>query len=285
MPEAITFTENETPALSPENQEMLQALQQPSAEEGGELLAGKYKSVQDLEKAYKELQSKLSQGKPAVDVDNDVDNEPVEADDGEEEGEESEEQEEAPAGNARELYGEFIGSRFEEAGVDFQSMSERWSQSGRLEDADYTQLEGAGFDRDMVDAYLSGLQYKAEQDSQLTVKEITAIKQEYGGDAAYAAMIEWASTNLPKEETDAFNQVVNTQSLNVAKLAIAGLHAKYTQANGREPKLLGGRASTKSGERFESTAQVVEAMSNPKYKADPAYRRKVEEKLARSSIM
>lgn len=285
MPEAITFTESETPALSPENQEMLQALQQPSEEEGGELLAGKYKSVQDLEKAYKELQSKLSQGKSAADVDNDVDNEPAEADDDEEEGEEGEEQEEAPAASARELYGEAIGSRLEEANVDFQSMSERWSQSGRLEDADYTQLEEAGFTRDMVDAYLSGLQYKAEQDSQLTVKEITAIKQEYGGDAAYAAMIEWAANNLPKEETDAFNQVVNTQPLNVAKLAIAGLHAKYTQANGREPKLLGGRASTKSGDRFESTAQVVEAMSNPKYKSDPAYRRKVEEKLARSSIM
>lgn len=274
MPEAITFTENETPALSPENQEMLQAMQQPSTEEGGELLAGKYKSVEDLEKAYKELQSKLG-GKTPEPTTDDVDPE-----EGEDDGEE-----EAPVANARELYGEAIGSRLEEANVDFQSMSERWSQSGRLEDADYTQLEGAGFTRDMVDAYLAGLSYRAEQDSQLTVKEITAIKQEYGGDAAYAAMIEWAAANLPKEETDAFNQVVNTQPLNVAKLAIAGLHAKYIAAEGREPKLISGRTAAKSGDKFESTAQLVEAMKDPRYSTDPAYRKKVEAKLARSSIM
>jgi hypothetical protein len=275
MPEAITFTEKETPALSPENQEMLQAMQQPSTEEGGELLAGKYKSVEDLEKAYKELQSKLGSKTPEPTTDD------VDPEEGEEEGEE----EETPAGNARELYGEAIGSRLEEANVDFQSMSERWSQSGKLDDADYTQLEGAGFTRDMVDAYLAGLTYRAEQDSQLTVKEITAIKQEYGGDAAYAAMIEWASSNLPKEETDAFNQVVNTQPLNVAKLAIAGLHAKYIAAEGREPKLISGRTATKSGDRFESTAQLVEAMKDPRYATDSAYRKKIEAKLARSSIM
>ncbi len=275
MPEAITFTENETPALSPENQEMLQAMQQPSTEEGGELLAGKYKSVEDLEKAYKELQSKLGGKTP----------EPAADDVAPEEGEEEAEEEETPTANARELYGEVIGSRLEEANIDFQSMSERWSQAGKLEEADYTQLEGAGFTRDMVDAYLSGLGYKAEQDSQLTVKEITAIKQEYGGDAAYAAMIEWASANLPKEETDAFNQVVNTQPLNVAKLAIAGLHAKYIAAEGREPKLISGRSATKSGDKFESTAQLVEAMKDPRYATDPAYRKKIETKLARSSIM
>lgn len=273
MPEAITFTENETPALSPENQEMLQAMQQPT-EEGGELLAGKYKSVEDLEKAYKELQSKLGGKTPEPTAD---DAEP------QEEGEEADE--DKPTVDAKEIYGEFIGSRLEETGVDFRSMSDRWSQTGKLDDADYTQLQEAGFNRDMVDAYLSGLSYKAEQDSQLTVKQITAIKQEYGGDESYAAMIEWAGANLPKEETDAFNQVVNTQPLNVAKLAIAGLHAKYIAAEGREPKLISGRPAAKSGDKFESTAQLVEAMKDPRYAADPAYRKKIETKLARSSIM
>lgn len=278
MPEAITFTENETPALSPENQEMLQAMQQPPDGEGGELLAGKYKSVEDLEKAYKELQSKLGSKTTEPAADGDVDTE-------EGEDEEEQEEEDKPAGNARELYGDAIGSRLEEANIDFSSMSDRWSQSGKLEDGDYTQLEQAGFTRDMVDAYLAGLSYKAEQDSQLTVKEITAIKQEYGGDEAYAAMIQWAATNLPKEETEAFNQVVNTQPLNVAKLAIAGLHAKYVAAEGREPKLISGRPASKSSDKFESTAQLVEAMKDPRYAADPAYRKKIETKLARSSIL
>lgn len=279
MPEPITIVEPQTPALSPENQEMLQSLEQSPDTSEQSLLAGKYKSVEELEKAYKELQTKLGQGskEPAATEEGEADQDA--------EAEESDDESEEPAGNARELYGDFIGSRLEEANIDFTSMSDRWVQSGKLDDADYTQLESAGFTRDMVDAYLAGLNYKAAQDSALTVKEITAIKEEYGGEARYSAMIEWAANNLPKEEQDAFNQVVNTQPLNVAKLAIAGLHAKYTAAEGREPKLIGGKASKSTSDRFESTAQVVAAMSDPRYTQDPAFRRKVEEKLARSSIM
>jgi hypothetical protein len=279
MPEAITIVEEQTPALSPENQEMLQALeQQPGADEA-QLLAGKYKSVEELEKAYKELQTKLGQGaKPAPAA--------AEADeDDQQEAGDTEDQAEEPAGNAREIYGDYIGSRLEEANIDFNSMADRWSQSGKLEEGDYGQLEEAGFTRDMVDAYLAGLNFKAAQDSQLTVKEITSIKEEYGGEAQYNAMIQWAGSNLSKEEQDAFNQVVNTQPLNVARLAIAGLHARFTAAEGREPRLIGGKASKSTGEKFESTAQLVAAMSDPRYQSDPAFRAKVEDKLRRSAIM
>lgn len=278
MPEAITIVEEQTPALSPENQEMLQALEGESPSEG-ELLAGKYKSVEELEKAYKELQTKLGQGAKAAPASTEAD------EDDQSEAEQADDITEAPAGNAKEIYGEFIGSRLEEANIDFSSMADRWTQTGKLDDGDYGQLEEAGFTRDMVDAYLAGLNYKAAQDSQLTVKEITAIKEQYGGEAQYNAMIQWAADNLPKDEQEAFNQVVNTQPLNVAKLAIAGLHAKYTAAEGREPRLIGGKASKSSGEKFESTAQLVAAMSDPRYQADPAFRAKVEEKLRRSAIM
>ena len=44
MPEAITITQNESSALSTENEEMLAAMAGES-EEPAELLAGKYKSV------------------------------------------------------------------------------------------------------------------------------------------------------------------------------------------------------------------------------------------------
>lgn len=275
MPEPITFTQQDTPALSPENVEMLQAGEQ--GEESTGLLAGKYKTVDELEKAYREAQRKLSQPRD-LETENDSQSEEEEYDD--------QSTEEAPAYSAREVYGDLIGGRLEEAGVDFQSMSDRWSQTGQLDDGDYGELEQAGFTREMVDAYLAGLNFQVARDSQMTAQEISSIKQEYGGEAQYADMIQWASTNLPKEEIDTFNQVVNGQPMNVVKLAIAGLYAKYTQATGgREPRLVGGRSPKSSGEKFESTAQLVEAMGDPRYKSDPAYRRKVEEKLARSSVM
>jgi hypothetical protein len=272
MPEAITISQSETAALSTENQEMLAAMAGEDDKEG-ELLAGKYKSVQDLEQAYKELQTKLSRGESA-------DPAPEETDDTETETEE----EDKPAGDARELYGDFIGGKFEESGIDFQDMNVRWQQSGTLEAGDYEQLAEAGFNRDMVDAYLSGLQYKQTQDTALSVKEVASIKESLGGEAEYNKMIEWAAANLSADEVEGFNQIINTQPMASVKMAITGLHARYSAVEGREPKLIGGRAPKGSTDKFESTAQLVAAMSDPKYSSDPAYQRKVQEKLSRSSI-
>ena len=274
MPEAITITQNENPALSPENEEMLAALAGEGEDKPAELLAGKYKSVEDLEKAYKELQAKLSRGestKPEAEDDSTADDQA--ADD-----------EDKPDGDAREIYGDLIGGKLDDAGIDFQDMNVRWQQSGTLESGDYDQLAEAGFNRDMVDAYLSGLQYKAAQDTALSVKEVTSIKESLGGEAEYNKMIQWAGANLPPEEVEGFNQIINTQPMSAVKMAVAGLHARYTAVEGREPRLIGGRASKGSSDKFESTAQLVEAMSDPRYSKDPAYQRKVQEKLGRSSI-
>ena len=274
MPEAITITQNENPALSPENEEMLAALAGEEEDKPAELLAGKYKSVEDLEKAYKELQTKLSRGestKPEAEDDSTADDQA--ADD-----------EDKPDGDAREIYGDLIGGKLDEAGIDFQEMNVRWQQSGTLEAGDYDQLAEAGFNKDMVDAYLSGLQYKAAQDTALSVKEVTSIKESLGGEAEYNKMIQWAGANLPPEEVEGFNQIINTQPMSAVKMAVAGLHARYTAVEGREPRLIGGRASKGSSDKFESTAQLVEAMSDPRYSKDPAYQRKIQEKLGRSSI-
>mgnify|MGYP002632687308 CR=1 FL=1 len=274
MPEAITITQNENPALSPENEEMLAALAGEGEDKPAELLAGKYKSVEDLEKAYKELQTKLSRGestKPETEDDSTADDQA--ADD-----------EDKPDGDAREIYGDLIGGKLDEAGIDFQEMNVRWQQSGTLEAGDYDQLAEAGFNKDMVDAYLSGLQYKAAQDTALSVKEVTSIKESLGGEAEYNKMIQWAGANLPPEEVEGFNQIINTQPMSAVKMAVAGLHARYTAVEGREPRLIGGRASKGSSDKFESTAQLVEAMSDPRYSKDPAYQRKIQEKLGRSSI-
>jgi hypothetical protein len=136
----------------------------------------------------------------------------------------------------------------------------------------------------MVDAYLSGLQYKATQDTALTVKEVASIKESLGGEAEYRKMIEWAGENLAPEEVEGFNQIINSQPMAAVKMAVTGLHARYSAVEGREPKLIGGRASKGSNDKFESTAQLVAAMSDPKYSTDPAYQRKIQEKLGRSSI-
>jgi hypothetical protein len=270
MPEAITISEPETGALSPEQESDAkdQALVNEAQERGPVKFAGKYESVQDLEKGYEELQKKLGSqeesDKPEVS--------------------ESKEEEAAPA-NASEIYGEYIGSRLDEAGVDYQGMNTRWQESGKLADEDYTALEGAGFSKDMVEAYLDGVQYRAEQDSQLAAKEVAAIKNEFGGEQVYTEMITWAAANLDKGEVDAFNNMLKTSNPHQIRIAVAGIQAAYMNNAPREPKLVGGRAARADTTKFKSTAQVVAAMNDERYATDPAYRQEVQEKLSRSKVL
>ena len=48
--------------------------------------------------------------------------------------------------------------------------------------------------------------------------------------------------------------------------------------------LISGQALAAAKDDFKSTSQVVAAMKDERYRSDPAFRRKVEEKLARSSV-
>ena len=266
MPDPITISEPETGALSPEqetevkDQALVDGAQQQPAK-----FAGKYGSVEELEKGYLELQKKnSSQEEPTQEV--------------------SDSTEEATPTNASEIYGEYIGSRLDEAGVDYQGMNTKWQETGKLEDDDYKALEGAGFSKDMVEAYLDGVQYRAEQDSQLAAKEVAAIKNEFGGEQVYSEMIQWAAGNLDKAEVDAFNSMLKTSNPHQIRIAVAGIQAAYMNNAAREPKLVGGRTPRPNTTKFESTAQVVAAMNDPKYKEDPAYRKQVEEKLSRSKV-
>jgi hypothetical protein len=269
MPEAITISEPETGALSPEQETDAkdEALVNESQERGPVKFAGKYESVQDLEKGYEELQKKLGS---------------------QEEGdtpEVSESKEEAAPANASEIYGEYIGSRLDEAGVDYQGMNTKWQETGKLEDDDYKALEGAGFSKDMVEAYLDGVQYRAEQDSQLAAKEVAAIKNEFGGEQVYTEMIQWAAGNLDQGEQEAFNNMLKTSNPHQIRIAVAGLQAAYMNNAPREPKLVGGRAAKADTTKFKSTAQVVAAMNDERYATDPAYRQEVQEKLSRSKVL
>lgn len=265
MPEPIVIKDSPAPAVAPEGQPALAEDDNVEIQGEEKLLAGKYKNVDELIKGYKELEQRMSQPQ---------------------EEEEGELEEDDQGRNARDIYGEFVGSALEEAGVDYADMSDRFAQEGRLNDNDYSELQRAGFSRDMVDNYLAGLNYNAANDAALTQQEVMQLKQDFGGAEEYDRMVTWASQNLEPDEIEAFDQLVqNSRDINQTRLAVAGLYAQYTAQEGREPQLIGGRAGSGQGTRFESTAQVIEAMNDPRYASDPAYRQSVVAKLGRSNVL
>jgi len=55
--------------------------------------------------------------------------------------------------------------------------------------------------------------------------------------------------------------------------------------NPKQPELFEGTSDAPPSEAFESVRQVTDAMQDPRYDKDPAYRKKVTDKLARSTVI
>ena len=59
---------------------------------------------------------------------------------------------------------------------------------------------------------------------------------------------------------------------------------RYDNANGYEGRTLQGKPAKSSGDVFRSQAELVAAVSDPRYDNDPAYRQDVIAKLDRSDV-
>lgn len=211
----------------------------PPADQRPAWLPEKFKSAEDLAKAYSELEKKLS-APPA-----DPNTPPADP-----------------------------NTPPEVPGVNTQKYFTEFAETGALSEASYAELAKAGLDKAVVDQYING--QKALNDARTQ-----AGYQAVGGEAQFKQMTEWAKSNLTPAEIQAFNTQV-TGSQEAALLAIQGLNARYTAAVGNPPSgLLGGSAAASAPSNgFQSRAQVVQAMADPRYESDVAYRNSVMQKLA-----
>ena len=118
-----------------------------------------------------------------------------------------------------------------------------------------------------------------------TDQEIETLQSIAGGKQEYSEMIEWAASNVPSHEVQAFNRVMDMEDSDAAFFAIHALKYAYRNAVGYEGKMLTGKAAADNPEVFRSQAELVQAMGDPRYEKDPAYRMDVEEKLSRSNLV
>ncbi len=125
---------------------------------------------------------------------------------------------------------------------------------------------------------------ESEEAEGLTEAQAEQLFQMVGGEKAYKSMITWAGQNLSKEEISMYDSVMGKGDPNAIFFAVQALANKYGDATGKEGQMLSGKAATEENAGFQSQAQLVEAMSDPRYDRDPAYRRSVLNKLANSDV-
>jgi len=105
-----------------------------------------------------------------------------------------------------------------------------------------------------------------------------------GGQQAYKAMVNWAGDSLSKEEVKMYDSVMADGNPSAVFFAVQSLYSKYTDAVGKEGQLLTGKGSNQKEDSFRSQAELVQAMSDPRYDKDPAYRSDIMRKLENSDI-
>ena len=207
-------------------------------------LAGKYKNAEELEAAYLELQKKL----------------------GEQPAEETTEETEEESSTA-------------------SLLDQLWEQSKSEKYDDETLQQIAKTDpNELAQMYLE-YRNKAESSDQpqMTKEYADGLKNAVGGEKQYNEMLGWAGQNLSSEEIESYDAIMDRGDPAAAYWAVQALSYRYRDANGVEGDLVQGKAPGAGG-AFRSQAEVIQAMTDPRYDNDPAYRQDVMRKLERSNV-
>ena len=232
--------------LSEDEQDSL-AVGEKMEEAQEQLLAGKYKSAEELEKGYLELQQKLSNKE-------------------EPEAEAETETEETAEPN-------ILDRVWEEA------------TSGNDFTPELTEELNKMAPQDLANLYLDyrqnnqNAQPESRDFSEENIKELKGI---VGGEENYTNMINWAQKSLNKQEVDMFDAVMERGDPLAAFFAVRSLAYAYNDSIGYDGNMVQGKAPRQSNDQFRSQQEVVRAMGDPRYEEDPAYRKDIMEKLKRS---
>ncbi len=253
-PQNVTSADN----LTPEEQDSL-AVGESISQQEEQLLAGKYKNAQELEKAYVELQAKLGENKEETET-----------------ASTEEQPEDTP--------------KMSEGATLITDASKEYFDNGNKLSPETMAKFSSMSSQDLIKAYMEVSQNPEFQQqesappAEITTAQINQIKNSAGGEQKYAQIVNWAKTNLPQDQILAFDEVVNTGSVQAIQLAVSGLKAEYDNANGVEGRMVTGKAPQNSGDVFRSQQELVAAMNDPRYDRDPAYRQDVIQKLDRSDL-
>tara|TARA_B100001094_G_scaffold333061_1_gene408245 strand:- start:3791 stop:4540 length:750 start_codon:yes stop_codon:yes gene_type:complete len=248
MADAINTYQEAAPESQEQINEILQKVDGTAQDpERPEWLPEKFKSPEDMAKAYSALEGKLGQPQEEQDA------------------------EDLTSADASEV-SEVLGAN----GIDFDVLQQEYQELGGLSEDAYEALAEAGFPEAVVDQWIAG----QEAISQQVQSEMHSL---VGGTEQYQELVGWAADALPEAEIDAFNATMETQDPDMIRLAIQGLNARYRSE--AAPNLIqGSTGAVSTGGKFESNAELTTAMSDPRYAKDPAYRQAVADKLARSSL-
>ena len=258
MTETLSYdpTPADQPEFSADEQNSLEVAEQLGKQES-ELYAGKFQNAEEVENAYLNLQKKLGGGDDDDTQDTTLD--------------EDEYYDEGTAAGIELIQG---------------ASDEYYANEGQLSAETMEQFKEMS-SNDLVNAYIAIQQNNPDAQggysADLTDAEMNQVYNSAGGEAEYNRLTSWAADNIPENKLDAFNDIIDKGNATAIQIAVAGLRSEYEAQEGYEGRMLTGKAA-RAVDGFRSQAEVVQAMNDPRYDRDPAYRQDVYDKLERSNV-
>ena len=219
-------------------------------------LPDKFESPEDMAKAYHDLEKKLSSGQESV----------------------ANSDEATPPPQTPQPTIEEAKKALSDQGLNYDKYAKEFNDTSTLSPESYKELQDKGLTTEVVDSWIAGQQAIAD-------KMIKAVHTSVGGEDEYKNLLEWASQNLSKPDQDSFNRAVESDNPNDGLFAVKSLNAQFQIENGSSPNLIQGTTGGSESGSFDSLAQMSEAMRDPKYLSDPAFREDVSRKLESSNLM
>lgn len=202
-----------------------------------ELIAGKFKSQEDLLKAYNELEKKLGQ--------------PKEPD--------------APAGDKKET------EVTNDAGESFTvtKYEQEVLEKGNLSEDSYKELEKKGFTRKQVDQYIQGQRSYADGFNNNVYSSV-------GGQEAYTDLITWAADNIDAGTISDYNTSLAELDQQKTLRTLEYMKLKFDQANPKGARRIEGDSGGEGMQPFKDKNEWQRAMTNRLYGKDAKYTKMVD---------
>jgi hypothetical protein len=249
----------------------------PQEGEQQQLLAGKFKSTEELEKAYLQAQKLISsrgqQPEPAAE-----DPAPT--------------PEQYTPELGKQLYGDTVATAIEAAQINPLEMAQKVKAGEDVSSYVDALVNQGGLPREVVETYLQGVKPAAApaqpQGEGLTEADAAELKAMVGGDQRFQQLSQWAVANLEPQELADYNAAVDSGNKAVARFALKQLQARAGGSQG-EPKLISGGSPVK-GDVFDSDRAALDARSKRDgngrylYDTDPKYRQWYDKTLSRSNV-
>lgn len=160
----------------------------------------------------------------------------------------------------------------ETKGFDYAALSKEYNETGKLSAETRANLAKVGITDEIIDNFIAGQEAKVEV-------ERNEMAECIGGREVFNDVLKWASENCSADEIASINAV---RDKNIIKMILKDLKARMEDKEGITPDYTKGDGSKPAVDVYRSQAEMFEAISNPKYQKDEAYRLDVQKKIAAS---